>query len=251
MSGHSKWAQIKHKKGAADAKRGKLFSKLIRELQVAARSGGGDPDANARLRKAIFDAKAANMPNDTLQRAIDRGLGKIAGEQYEEVVYEGYGPGGVAMLIEAVTDNKNRTVSELRHMFSKHHANLGESGSVAWMFETKGYITFEKSTVSEEQLFDLAIDAGAEDVREDEGSFEVTTAPEDYEAVLQKIKEGGLEPASASITKLPKTFVKLSGKDAEMMVRLMEALEDHDDVQRVSANFDIAAAELEAAAASG
>jgi len=249
MSGHSKWHQIKHKKSAADAKRGKLFSKLIRELQVAARTGGGDPDANARLRKAITDAKAANMPNDTLQRAIDRGTGKIAGEQYEEVTYEGYGPGGVAILIEAVTDNKNRTVSELRRIFSKHNGNLGESGCVAWMFESKGYITFEKSAVSEEQLYDLAIEAGAEDVQEDEGNFEVITAPQDFEPVLQKIKESGLEPASATLTNLPKSFVKLTGKDAEMMVRLMEALEDHDDTQRVSANFDIAAAELEAAAA--
>lgn len=249
MSGHSKWHQIKHKKSAADAKRGKIFTKLIRELTVAARSGGGDPDANSRLRKAIADAKAANMPHETIQRAIDRGTGKIAGEQLEEVIYEGYGPGGVAMLIEAVTDNKNRTVSELRHIFSRHHGNLGESGCVAWMFETKGYITFEKSAVSEEQIYDLAIEAGAEDVREDEGNFEIITAPEDFDAVLQKIKESGLEPASASVTKWPQSFVKLSGKEAEMMVRLMEALEDHDDVQRVSANFDIAAAELEAAAA--
>jgi YebC/PmpR family DNA-binding regulatory protein len=249
MSGHSKWAQIKHKKGALDAKRGKLFSKLIRELQVSARSGGGDPDGNARLRKAIFDAKAANMPNDTLQRAIDRGTGKLEGAQYEEVTYEGYGPGGVAMLIEALSDNKNRTVSELRHIFGKHNANLGESGSVAWMFHTKGYITFDKSAVSEEQLFDVALEAGAEDVREDEETFEVITSPADFDSVLQKLKAGGLEPASANVTKLPQNYIKLSGKEADMMLRLMDALEDHDDVQRVSANFDISAAELEAAAA--
>lgn len=247
MSGHSKWHSIKHKKGALDAKRGKLFSKLIREITIAAR-GGGDPDANARLRKAISDAKAANMPNDTIQRAIDRGTGKIAGEQFEEVIYEGYGPGGVAVFIEAVTSNKNRTVSELRHIFAKHNGNLGESGCVAWMFHTKGYMTFEKSAASEEQIYDLAIEAGAEDVREDEGTFEIITAPEDFETVLAKVKAAGLEPATASITKLPQNYVRLEGKDAETMLKLFEALDDQDDVQQVYANFDISAQQLEAAA---
>jgi YebC/PmpR family DNA-binding regulatory protein len=247
MSGHSKWHSIKHKKGALDAKRGKLFSKFIREITIAARSGG-DPDANARLRKAVSDAKAANMPNDTIQRAIDRGTGKIAGEQFEEVIYEGYGPGGVAVFIEAVTSNKNRTVSELRHIFAKHNGNLGESGCVAWMFHTKGYMTFEKSAASEEQIYDLAIEAGAEDVREDEGTFEIITSPEDFETVLAKVKAAGLEPATASITKLPQNYVRLEGKEAETMLKLFEALDDQDDVQQVYANFDISAQQLEAAA---
>ncbi|MCS6805143.1 MAG: YebC/PmpR family DNA-binding transcriptional regulator [Acidobacteriota bacterium] len=247
MSGHSKWHSIKHKKGALDAKRGKLFTKLIRELTIAAR-GGGDPDANPRLRKAISDAKAANMPNDTIQRAIDRGTGKIAGESLEEVVYEGYGPGGVAIMVEAVTSNKNRTVSELRHLFSRHNGNLGESGCVAWMFETKGYITFDKGSVSEDQIYALAIEAGADDVTEEEGAFEIITAPENFEAVLSAVKQAGLEPTSASITKLPQNYVKISGKDAQMMLKLYEALDEHDDVQHVFANFDIPQHELEAAA---
>lgn len=247
MSGHSKWASIKHKKGALDAKRGKLFSKLIREITIAAR-GGGDPDANARLRKAVLDAKAANMPNDTIQRAIDRGTGKIAGEQFEEVTYEGYGPGGVAVLLEAVTSNKNRTVSELRHIFSRYNGHLGESGCVAWMFETKGYLTFEKSAVSEDQIYALAIEAGAEDVREDEGNFEIITSPENFETVLAAVKAAGLEPATANITKLPQTYVKLEGKDAETMLKLFDALDDQDDVQHVHTNFDISTQQLEAAA---
>lgn len=247
MSGHSKWHSIKHKKGALDAKRGKLFTKLIRELTIAAR-GGGDPDANPRLRKAISDAKAANMPNDTIQRAIDRGTGKIAGESLEEVVYEGYGPGGVAIMVEAVTSNKNRTVSELRHLFSRHNGNLGESGCVAWMFETKGYITFDKGAVSEDQIYTLAIEAGADDVSEEEGAFEVITAPENFDAVLSAFKQAGLEPTSANITKLPQNYVKISGKDAQMMLKLYEALDEHDDVQHVFANFDIPQHELEAAA---
>jgi YebC/PmpR family DNA-binding regulatory protein len=247
MSGHSKWHSIKHKKGALDAKRGKLFTKFIRELTIAARSGG-DPDANARLRKAITDAKAANMPNDTIQRAIDRGTGKIAGEILEEITYEGYGPAGVAVMLEAVTTNKNRTVSELRHLFSRHNGNLGESGCVAWMFETKGYITFEKGAVSEDQIYTLAIEAGADDVSEDDGAFEIITAPENFDAVVSAVKNAGLEPASASITKLPQNYVKITGKDVQMMLKLYEALDDHDDVQQVFANFDISQQELEAAA---
>jgi len=247
MSGHSKWHSIKHKKGALDAKRGKIFSKLIREITIAAR-GGGDPDANPGLRKAVNDAKAANMPNDTIQRAIDRGSGKIAGEQFEEVVYEGYGPGGVAVLLEAVTSNKNRTVSDLRHIFSRYNGNLGESGCVAWMFDTKGYMTFEKSAVSEDQIYALAIEAGAEDVREDEENFEIITTPENFEIVLEKVNAAGLEPATANITKLPQTTVRLEGKEAETMLKLYEALDDHDDVQQVYVNFDISPQQLEAAA---
>jgi YebC/PmpR family DNA-binding regulatory protein len=248
MSGHSKWHSIKHKKGALDAKRGKLFSKLIREITIAAR-GGGEADANARLRKAITDAKSANMPNDTIQRAIDRGTGKIAGEQFEEITYEGYGPGGVAVLIEAVTSNKNRTVSEIRHIFGKHNGNLGESGCVAWMFDTKGSITFDKSAVSEDQIYSLAIEAGAEDVREDEDNYEIITAPENFEPVLKNVKAADLEPASANITKVPQTYVRLEGKDAETMLKLYEALDDQDDVQQVYANFDISEEQLEAVAA--
>lgn len=247
MSGHSKWHQIRHKKSAADAKRGKLFNKLIREITVAARAGG-DPETNPRLRKAIADAKAANMPQDTIQRAIDRGTGKLEGARLEEVSYEGYGPGGVAVLVEAVTDNKTRTVSEIRHIFSKYNGSLGETGCVAWMFETKGYLTFSKSSVSEEQIYDVAIEAGAEDVREDEDNYEVITSPENFEAVLEKVKAAGLEPVTATITRLPKSFVKLEGKDAETMLKLWEALEEHDDVQHVYANFDIPAEQLEAAA---
>jgi YebC/PmpR family DNA-binding regulatory protein len=247
MSGHSKWHSIKHKKAAIDAKRGKVFTKLIRELTIAARAGG-DPDANPRLRKAISDAKSGSMPNDTIQRAIDRGTGKLAGENYEEITYEGYGPGGVAIFIEAVTSNKNRTVSELRHILSRNNGNLGESGCVGWMFEKRGYITFEKATVSEEQIYDLALEAGADDVREDEGTFEILTSPENYESVLAAVKEAGLEPTEASITKLPQTQVKLQGKDAETMLKLYEALDDQDDVQQVFANFDISAKELEAVA---
>lgn len=247
MSGHSKWHSIKHKKGVLDARRGKLFSKLIREITVAAR-GGGDVDANPRLRKAVADAKAANMPNETIQRAIDRGTGKIAGEQLEEVTYEGYGPGGVAVLVEAVTSNKNRTVSELRHIFAKYNGNLGESGCVSWLFHTHGYIALEKSAATEEQIYDLAIEAGAQDVREEEGTFEIITAPEDFETVLQKVKAAGLTPLTATITKLPQSHVHLEGKEAETMLKLYEALDDHEDVQQVYANFDISTQQLEAAA---
>ena len=251
MSGHSKWHQIKHKKLAADAKRGKLFSKLIREISVAARLGGGDPEANPRLRKAIAEAKANNMPQETIQRAIDRGTGKIAGEQYEEVIYEGYGPGGVAVLVEALTSNRNRTVSELRHIFSRYGGNLGESGCVAWMFQKKGYIAVEKGALSEEAIFDLALEAGAEDVRVDEeGNYEIITAPEDFDLVLEKVKQAGIHPLTAQPTMIPQSYVRLEGKDAALMLKLMDALEDHDDVQRVSANFDIPAEEMARAALS-
>src|SRR5437879_10639616 len=188
MSGHSKWHSIKHKKGALDAKRGKLFTKFIKELTVAARTGGGDPDANARLRKAIADAKAGNMPNDTIDRAVRRGTGEEEGVNYEEITYEGYGPGGVALLIEAVTDNRNRTVAEIRHIFSKNGGNLGEAGSVGWLFEKKGYIVVDKTAKPEEELFDIAIEAGADDLRDDEENFEVITAPGDFDRVLEAVK---------------------------------------------------------------
>src|SRR5213075_2361609 len=199
MSGHSKWHSIKHKKGALDAKRGKLFTKFIKELTVAARTGGGDPDANARLRKAIADAKAGNMPNDTIERAIRHGTGEEEGVHYEEITYEGYGPAGVALMIQSMTDNRNRTVAEIRHIFSKNGGNLGESGSVGWMFEKKGYIVIDKSTRSEEELFDLTIEAGADDLRDDEDTFEIITSPDAFEAVLAAIKAAGIEPQVAEV----------------------------------------------------
>ncbi len=247
MSGHSKWHSIKHKKGATDAKRGKLFTKFIKEITVAARTGGGDPDANARLRKAILDAKAGNMPNDTIDRAVRRGTGAEEGVNYEEITYEGYGPGGVALLIEAVTDNRNRTVAEIRHMFSKNGGNLGEAGSVGWLFEKKGYIVVEKAAKPEEELFEIAIDAGADDVRDDEDNFEIITSPENFEGVQSAIKSAGIEPQMAEVSMVPQTYVKLEGSSAQTMLRLMEAIEDHDDVQKVYANFDIDEADMAAA----
>jgi len=247
MSGHSKWHSIKHKKGALDAKRGKLFTKFIKELTVAARTGGGDPDANARLRKAISDAKAGNMPNDTIDRAIRRGTGEEEGVNYEEVTYEGYGPGGVALLIQGMTDNRNRTVAEIRHIFSKNGGNLGESGSVGWMFEKKGYLVVEKSAKAEDELFDLAIDAGADDIRDDEDNWEIITAPDSFEAVQNAIKAAGITPHVAEVEMVPQNYIKLEGSQASQMIKLMEALEDHDDVQKVSANFDMSAADMAAA----
>ena len=247
MSGHSKWHSIKHKKGALDAKRGKLFTKFIKEITVSARSGGGDPEGNARLRKAIADAKAGNMPNDTIDRAIRRGTGEEAGVSYEEITYEGYGPGGVALMVQSMTDNRNRTVAEIRHIFSKNGGNLGESGSVGWMFEKKGYIVVDKSTKSEEELFELAIDAGADDLRDDEDTFEVITSPEAFDGVLSAIKKAGIEPQVAEVEMVPQNYVRLEGQDARQMLKLMEALEDHEDVQKVSANFDISEADMAAA----
>jgi YebC/PmpR family DNA-binding regulatory protein len=247
MSGHSKWHSIKHKKGATDAKRGKLFTKFIKEITVAARSGGGDPDANARLRKAILDAKAGNMPNDTIDRAIRRGTGAETGVHYEEVTYEGYGPGGVALLIEAVTDNRNRTVAEIRHVFSKNGGNLGEAGSVGWLFEKKGYIVVDKAAKPEEELFEIAIEAGADDVRDDEDNVEIITSPENFESVQSAIKSAGIEPQVAEVSMVPQNYIKLEGSSAQQMLRLMEAMEDHDDVQKVYANFDIDEAEMAAA----
>ena len=247
MSGHSKWHSIKHKKGATDAKRGKLFTKFIKEITVAARTGGGDPDANARLRKAILDAKAGNMPNDTIDRAVRRGTGAEEGVNYEEITYEGYGPGGVALLIEAVTDNRNRTVAEIRHMFSKNGGNLGEAGSVGWLFEKKGYIVVDKAAKPEEELFDIAIEAGADDLRDDGDNFEIITSPENFEGVQSAIKSAGIEPQMAEVSMVPQTYVKLAGGNAQQMLRLMEAIEDHDDVQKVYANFDIDEADMAAA----
>jgi YebC/PmpR family DNA-binding regulatory protein len=247
MSGHSKWHSIKHKKGALDAKRGKLFTKFIKEITVAARTGGGDPNGNARLRKAILDAKAGNMPNETIDRAIRRGTGEEEGVHYEEVTYEGYGPGGVALLIEAVTDNRNRTVAEIRHLFSKNGGNLGESGSVGWMFEKKGYIVVGKAAKAEDELFELAIDAGADDVRDDEENFEIITSPDTFDSVLSSVKSAGVEPQVSEVTMVPQNYVKLEGSEARQMLKLMEALEDHDDVQKVSANFDISEADMAAA----
>lgn len=239
MSGHSKWASIKHKKAATDAKRGKLFTRIIRELAITAREGGGDPDTNPSLRKAVADAKAANMPADNIKRAIMKGTGQLEGVSYEEMSYEGYGPGGVALYIETLTDNKNRTVSEVRHIFSKHGGNLGESGSVAWMFQRKGYFVVEQSQASEDVLMDIILEAGAEDLKEDGSNFEIFTAPEDYEAVEKALKENDIEIDTSSISMVPQNYVRLQGKQAEQCLKLMDALEEQDDARNVWANFDI------------
>jgi YebC/PmpR family DNA-binding regulatory protein len=241
------WHSIKHKKGATDAKRGKLFTKFIKEITVAARTGGGDPDANARLRKAILDAKAGNMPNDTIDRAVRRGTGAEEGVTYDEITYEGYGPGGVALLIESMTDNRNRTVAEIRHMFSKNGGNLAAAGAVAWLFEKKGYLVVAKTAKSEDELFDIVTDAGAEDLRSDEENFEIITSPEAFEAVNTAIKAAGIEPQVSEVSMVPQNYIKLEGSNAQQMLRLMEALEDHDDVQKVHANFDISEADMAAA----
>ncbi len=239
MSGHSKWHSIKYKKAAQDAKRGKMFTKIIRELVVAARTGGGEPDANPRLRKAIADAKAVNMPSDNIKRAILKGTGQLEGTTYEELSYEGYGAGGVAIYVETLTDNKNRTVSEIRRIFSKNGGNMGESGCVAWMFNRKGYIVVEKSKASENTLLDLILEAGAEDLEEDGSNYEIFTAPDDYEAVVSALEENNIEIAASNLGYVPQNYVKLEGKQAQQLLRLMEELEDHDDVQHVWANFDI------------
>ncbi len=239
MAGHSKWANIKHRKGAADARRGKIFTKLTKEIIVAARMGGGDPSANPRLRKAINAAKAENMPKDKIERAIKKGTGELEGVNYEESTYEGYGPGGAAILVESLTDNKNRAVAEIRHIFSKHGGNLGENGSVAWMFDKKGYLVIEKSAVDEDTLMETALEAGAEDVREDGDNFEVITAPEDFESVREAIEKANIANITAEVTMLPQNTTTLSGSQAEKMIRLMDALEDCDDVQKVYTNADI------------
>jgi len=239
MSGHSKWASIKHKKAAADAKRGKIFTKIIRELSVAARMGGGDPDANPRLRKAVSDAKSVNMPADNIKRAIMKGTGELEGVTYDEITYEGYGPGGVAILLEVLTDNRNRTVSELRHIFSRNGGNIGESGCVAWMFNRKGYLVVEQSKASEDKLLDIILEAGAEDLKEDGSNYEIFTPPEKYEDVVEALEGAGIEIAASNMGQIPQNYIKLEGKQAQQLLRLMEELEDHDDVQNVWANFDI------------
>ncbi len=239
MSGHSKWHSIKYKKAAQDAKRGKLFTKIIRELAIAARLAGGDPNTNPRLRKSIADAKNVNMPADNIKRAIMKGTGQLEGITYEEIAYEGYGPGGVAIYVEALTDNKNRTVSELRRIFSKNNGNIGESGCVAWMFSRKGYIVVEKSKASEDDLLDIILEAGAEDLREDGSNYEIITLPENYEAVVKALNDNNIEVDASNLGYIPQNYVKLEGKQAHQLLRLMEELEDHDDVQNVWANFDI------------
>jgi YebC/PmpR family DNA-binding regulatory protein len=245
MSGHSKWHSIKHKKGAADAKRGKIFTRLIREITVSARDGGGDPDMNPRLRKAIADAKAANMPADNIDRGIKRGTGEMEGVSYEEITYEAYGPGGVAILIETMTDNRNRTVAELRHLLSKNNGNLGESGSVAWMFDRKGYIVVPREDRSEEELFEIAIEAGAEDLKEDDTNFEIFTDQEAFETVKEAVAAAGVNAEVAEVSMIPQTYVKLEGGDAQQMLKLYDAIDDHDDVQNVYSNFDIDESEME------
>lgn len=240
MSGHSKWAQIKHKKAKTDLERGKAFSKLIRLITVAARQGGGNPENNPRLRLAIQKAREMNMPQENIEKAIKKGTGELEGVAYEEIVYEGYGPGGVAIMVEATTDNRNRTTAEIRHLFSKHGGNLGETGCVSWVFERKGLISFEKGKVDEEEVMAVAIDAGAEDIRSTETTIDVITAPEDFEKVKEAIDRSGLQYAVAQVTMVPKTTVSVEGKQAQQVLSLIEALEDHDDVQEVYANFDIA-----------
>ena len=249
MSGHSKWHTIKLKKGAAYAKSGKIFTRIIKELTVAARAGGGDPDMNPRLRTIVADAKAANMPAENIKRAIRRGTGEEPGVSYEEVTYEAYGPGGAAVIVDTLTDNKNRTVGELRHMLEKGGGNLAATNAVAWMFNKKGYIVVEKSKADEEKLMAAVLEAGADDMQEDDDNWEVLSAPEAFQAVRDAVKQLGVEPASAQVSMIPQNYVKLEGKPASQMVRLMEALDDHDDVQHVWSNFDISEKEIEASLA--
>ena len=245
MSGHSKWSTIKRKKGATDAKRGKIFSKLIKEITMAARMGGADPDANPRLRTAIAGAKAENMPKDNIERAIKKGTGALEGVAYEETYYEGYGPGGAAVYVESLTDNKKRTVADIRHIFSKSGGSLGEAGCVAWMFAKKGLFVFEKADIDEETLMEAVLDAGGEDIRDEESTLEVITAPEDFEAVKKALDERNLKYLLAEITMVPQSTVKLEDNEAEQMLRLMDVLEDSDDVQKVYSNFDISDKTLE------
>jgi len=239
MSGHSKWSSIKHKKAAKDAKRGKLFTKLIKELTVAARMGGGDLESNPRLRTAVFTAKGASMPAENIDRAIKKGTGELESVTYEEASYEGYGPGGAAMIVHVVTDNKNRTVSDIRRMFMKHGGHLGESGCVAWMFDKKGLITVDRTQIEEERLMDVALDGGAEDVREEDGHFEITARPEDFEKLRERLEREKVPMVTAQIAMIPKNTVSLDAKHAEQALKLAEELEDHEDVQTVSASFDI------------
>ncbi|HSP90183.1 MAG TPA: YebC/PmpR family DNA-binding transcriptional regulator [Vicinamibacterales bacterium] len=246
MSGHSKWHTIKHKKGAADAKRGRVFTRIIKELTVAARAGGGDPDMNPRLRTIVAEAKQANMPAENIKRAIRRGTGEEPGVQYDEITYEGYGPGGVALIIEAMTDNKNRTVGEIRHMLTKYGGDLGQSNSVAWMFEKKGYIVIEKAKATEDTLLSAALDAGADDLRDDGDNWEVVSAPDTFPAVKEAVEKLGIQAESAQVAMLPKNYVSLEGRAAQSMLKLLDLLEDHDDVQHVWSNMDVDEKELEA-----
>jgi len=248
MSGHSKWATIKHKKAATDAKRGKTFTRLIKEIQIAARSGGGDPDGNPRLRTAILAAKAVSMPSDNIKKAVMRGTGELEGGQIEEVTFEGYGPGGAAVLVNVATDNRNRTVSEIRHMFSKNGGNLGEQGSVAWMFERKSQIVIEKEKATEDQLMNLVLEAGAEDLRDEGDSWEVISEPSMHEAVAEALQKAGIETVSSEIAMVPKNLMKLEGAQARGMMKLTDVLEEHDDVQSVYSNFDVSEEEVEAMA---
>ncbi|HEX4209451.1 MAG TPA: YebC/PmpR family DNA-binding transcriptional regulator [Candidatus Binataceae bacterium] len=247
MSGHSKWATIKHKKAATDAKRGKIFTRLIKEIMIAARSGG-DPDMNPRLRTAVIAAKAVSMPADNIKRAIMRGTGELEGGQIDEILYEGYGPGGAAVLVNVATDNRNRTVSEIRHLFSKMGGNLGEVGSVAWMFERKSQIIVDAEKATEDQLMGIALDAGADDIRDQDGAWEILSAPEAHEAVLQALEKAGIPNEAAEIGMIPKNTVKLEGKAAQNMLKLYDALEEHDDVQNVYGNYEVDEAEVEALA---
>ncbi len=239
MSGHSKWSTIKHKKGAADAKRGKIFTKLIKEITVAARLGGGDPEANPRLRHAISAARSQNMPKDTFERAIKKGTGELEGVNYEEILYEGYGPGGVAVLVETMTDNRNRTIAEVRNIFGKAGGNVGTDGCVAWMFDKKGLISVSKEDADEETLMDIALDAGAEDIKEETDSFDIIIEPAAFDAVKDAIDNAGIKYNMAEITMIPQNLTKVEGKEAEQMIRFMEALDDSDDIQKFYTNADI------------
>ncbi|MGH9565466.1 MAG: YebC/PmpR family DNA-binding transcriptional regulator [Candidatus Angelobacter sp.] len=245
MSGHSKWATIKHKKGALDAKRGKIFTRLIKEIAMAAKSGGGDVDGNPRLRTAVTAAKAENMPADNIKRAIQRGTGELPGATYEEITFEGYGPGGVALLVDVTTDNRNRTVSEIRHTFTKNGGNLGEAGSVAWMFHKKGSILVPKVKTKEDDLMNIVLENGGEDLHDDGENWEIITEPGSYEAVLEAVKKAGVEVAHSEVGMVPQNYIKLEGPAANQMIRLLEAIEDQDDVQNVYSNFDLDQEQLE------
>jgi len=239
MAGHSKWANIKHKKGKEDARRGKVFTKLIKEITVAARMGGGDPSANPRLRSAILAAKAENMPKDNLERAIKKGTGELEGVNYDEMTYEGYGPGGAAIIVESLTDNKNRAIADIRHIFTKYGGNIGSTGCVSWMFDKKGLIVVDKKTANEELLMEIAIEAGAEDVKDEGDEFEVITAPDDFEAVKEALDNAKILCSSAEVTMIPQNYTRIEGTDAEKMIKMMDALDDCDDVQNVHTNADI------------
>ena len=249
MSGHSKWHTIKHKKGAADAKRGKIFTRLIKEITIAAKLGGGDVDGNPRLRGAVAAAKAENMPSENIKRAIQRGTGELPGVSYEEITYEGYGPGGAALIIETLTDNKNRTVGEMRHLLGKYGGNLAAENSVAWMFDKKGYIVVDKAKADEDALMAAALDAGADDLRDDGDSWEIVSTPDAFQKVLEAVKGMGIEPGAAEIAMLPQNYVKLEGKPAQQMVKLMDAIEEHEDTKKVWSNADIEEKEIEASLA--